>query len=450
MSQYASSSTWSSFLKSLTSFNGDLSSLSAPPFILSPVSLSEFSQYWAEHPDLFLEASFITQDNYKTYLLENIVDDNDIVHINRFNLESPEVTRLLSVTKWFISTLKSQYCSRNESMGSEKKPLNPFLGEVFVGKWENNRNKERFEETVLLSEQVSHHPPITAFSVFNDKNNVKLEGYNRFKATFTKSLMLNVKQYGHTILNVKNETYLITTPPLHVEGILVGSPFVELDGKSYIQSSTGLLCVIEYSGRGYFSGKKNYYKAHIYRNFEASKLKTNALFTIHGQWSGKSKISQNLSGGKPSHAILFYDANKTPVEHLCVKPIEKQHPLESRKAWEAVAEAIKSKDMNTITTTKNVLEESQRELRKQEEAKGTTWHRRWFNDVDYDLISDSGKQKPEKEDEFIKLAKLLHYSQKNVPSGTLIGEKGDKKDNITSVHWKFNRSAWDDEQEIVL
>lgn len=39
---------WGAFLKSIASFSGDLSSLTAPPFILSPVSLSEFPSYWGE------------------------------------------------------------------------------------------------------------------------------------------------------------------------------------------------------------------------------------------------------------------------------------------------------------------------------------------------------------------------------------------------------------------
>ncbi|PAK71758.1 hypothetical protein B8W95_13150, partial [Staphylococcus pasteuri] len=41
--------------------------------------------------------------------------------------------------------------------GSEKKPLNPFLGEQFLGDWDNG-------ELVLTVEQVSHHPPITGES----------------------------------------------------------------------------------------------------------------------------------------------------------------------------------------------------------------------------------------------------------------------------------------------
>lgn len=44
-------------------------------------------------------------------------------------------------------------------MGSEKKPLNPVLGELFYGNWPDKNDRG---ETVLVSEQVSHHPPIVS------------------------------------------------------------------------------------------------------------------------------------------------------------------------------------------------------------------------------------------------------------------------------------------------
>ncbi|CAH00492.1 oxysterol-binding protein related protein HES1 [Kluyveromyces lactis] len=415
MSQYASSSSWTSFLKSISSFNGDLSSLTAPPFILSPVSLTEYSEYWAEHPDLFLEPSFITEP------------DSDGT--------PPELLRMLAVVKWFISTLKSQYCSRNESMGSEKKPLNPFLGEVFVGKWNNKSNPE-FGETVLLSEQVSHHPPITAYTIFNDKNQVSLEGYNQVKASISK-MSLNVKQYGHAILNFGklNEQYLITLPPLHIEGLLAASPFVELEGKSYIQASNGLYCSIEFSGKGYFSGKKNSFKARIFKSFNDSNDKHNALYTIAGQWS---KISHISSGKSKSGETVFYDASKLSVETLTVKSIEEQHPLESRKAWQLVAAATKSGNFDLIHQEKTKLEEKQRELRREEEAKGIDWQRRWFKDYDY------SEKDP---DTFTKLAILANISVKNLPSGTLVSEE--KKD-ANMLHWRFDHESWDKETEIKL
>lgn len=44
-------------------------------------------------------------------------------------------------------------------MGSEKKPLNPVLGELFYGVWPDQDGRG---ETKLVVEQVSHHPPIVS------------------------------------------------------------------------------------------------------------------------------------------------------------------------------------------------------------------------------------------------------------------------------------------------
>lgn len=105
----------------MASFNGDLSSMTAPAFILSTTSLTEFSTYWAEMPNIFVAPA----------------------------LEKDPQKRAMLVLKWFLSTLKQQYATRNEKLGSEKKPLNPFLGELFLGTW-----KDGTGETELVSEQV--------------------------------------------------------------------------------------------------------------------------------------------------------------------------------------------------------------------------------------------------------------------------------------------------------
>lgn len=109
--------------QSIASFNGDLASLTAPPFILGTISLTEFSAYWTEHPSIFVAPAS----------------------------EPDPQKRALLVLKWFLSTLKQQYCSRSDQLGSEKKPLNPFLGELFLGKWEDQAGT-----TQLVSEQVRY------------------------------------------------------------------------------------------------------------------------------------------------------------------------------------------------------------------------------------------------------------------------------------------------------
>ena len=59
--------------------------------------------------------------------------------------------RAVLVLKWFVSTLKQQYSSRNEKLGSEKKPLNPFLGELFLARWGEEGKSGSLD---LISEQV--------------------------------------------------------------------------------------------------------------------------------------------------------------------------------------------------------------------------------------------------------------------------------------------------------
>src|SRR6266536_2231175 len=124
-------------LQSLATFKGDLASLTAPPFLLSPQSMIEFSAYWAETPSLFIAPSFEA---------------------------SPE-NRALKVLKWFLTTLKEQH-SNKDAEGKKKKlkPLNPFLGELYLGEWKGENGEGT---TKLVAEQVSHHPPITACNLWN-------------------------------------------------------------------------------------------------------------------------------------------------------------------------------------------------------------------------------------------------------------------------------------------
>ncbi|KAL6925419.1 hypothetical protein ACO0SA_000014 [Hanseniaspora valbyensis] len=418
--------TWTKFIKNIASFKGDLSSLTAPPFILSPVSLTEFSQYWSEHPDLLLAA------NNAGAQFEPRFDNVEY---------TDELNQFLFVVRWFISTLKSQYSSRNESMGSEKKPLNPFLGEVFVGKWEH---KEPQGTTVCLSEQVSHHPPITAYSIFNDTNKISLQGYNQAKPTFS-SAMLSVKQFGHALLKIGDfNEYLLTLPSLHIEGLIAASPYVELDGKSFIQGSFGHFAVIDFFGKGWMSGKKNSFKCKIYNSKSDYDCDEKALFVISGQWSGISTIYTGDDEKKKKNPQEFYDASRIPVEQLQVKPIEEQNEFESRRAWKDVAAAIKEGDFNKIHQTKTVLEEAQRTLRKNEEESGNAWETRWFDLIPVDEDNRSS---------FMKLATLAQLSLEDVPSGTIAGSKDEAKwlkEDALAQHWRFNRQKWDDEKDITL
>lgn len=318
------------------SFSGDLSAMTAPSFILSPTSLTEYPSYWGEHPHLFAKCK----------------DGKD------------DIEKMVNVLRWFVGTLKGQYTARNESSGSEKKPLNPILGELFLGKWSD---KDGSGETELVAEQVSHHPPVTAYSLHNAKAGVKLEGHSGQKTSFT-GRSINVKQVGHAVLRVANaegkeDLYLITLPNLAIEGLLYGSPYLELSGQSHIISTTGYMATLDYSGKGYFSGKAHTFKAAI---APVSQPKS-ALYTIEGDWSGVS----SFKGKSPDGSSTFWDAKSASRREVEVASIDNQGPMESRKVWKKVADGIKSQDYDTASKEKSRIENDQRAKRKEETSKST-------------------------------------------------------------------------------
>lgn len=166
-----------------------------------------------------------------------------------------------------------------------------------------------------------------------------------------------------------DESYVVTLPALHVEGVISGSPYVELDRCSLIASSTGYLARVDYSGRGWLSGKKNSFRATLARAAEPKKT----LYTAEGQWTGAFSIVDALG-----HAVAGHDPAKTKAATPVVQETDAQGELESRRAWRAVAEAIHAGDMERTQREKSAIENKQREMRKREQEEGREWARRYF------------------------------------------------------------------------
>lgn len=322
------------FLASIATIRGDLSNITAPPFVLADKSTTEFPRYWIEHPALFVAPA----------------------------QEEDPSKRLLAVLKWFLASLKAQQYAGREPKDGVKKPLNAFLGELYLG--EIIQDGE--DTTKIVSEQVSHHPPVTACYLWNDKYGVRAEGYTRQEITFNGSV--NIQQIGHAILHVDkyNEDYLIPLPNVSVKGILTGSPYPELDGHYTITSTSGYSATIDFSGKGFlgFGGKKNAVHAAIFKHDDKDKY----LYTVEGCWTESFTFKD-----ADDNVFDTYDVNTAPVTPCKTLPVEQQDPWESQRAWNDVIRGIHAGNMRVVADSKSKLEQAQRQMRKQPGLSEDEW-----------------------------------------------------------------------------
>lgn len=338
------------FLKNIRAVKGDLSAFTAPPFLLSSTSMTEFPTYWAEQTQLLVAPA----------------------------AEEDPAERALAVLKWYICTLKQQYGKRD---GKKKKPLNPFLGELFLGHFQDDTGK-----TELVAEQVSHHPPVTAYHIWNADQGVHLHGYNAQKTFFSGTVRIHKIGFALLHLDKYEEEYLITLPKMHLDGLFPPPPYPELEGRTYIQSSSGYTSEIDYAGKGWLSGKKNSFVARLYKAGNAEK----PLRLIEGQWRNGGFVIKHMPSKKPMAHLSTEEHSLTP---LIVAPVKEQHSLESRRAWFKVAQAIDKGDMQTVSKEKTKIEEEQRAMRKTEKIEGVEWATKYFTKVDsWPVLENLAKQ----------------------------------------------------------
>jgi len=335
------------FIGSIATISGDLSNITAPPFVLAENSTVEIPQYWADHPSLF---------------------------ISQAAEDDPE-KRALSVLKYFIGTLKNQqYAGRAEDSGV-KKPLNAFLGEIFLGHWKD----EEIGETKLVAEQVSHHPPVTACYLWNDKHGVRASGFTQQEITFSGNV--NIKQKGFAMLRLDkwDEDYLIPVPNIKVKGILGGTPYPELSGSYSLVGSNGYVSHIRFDGKSFLgTGQKNHFDAKLYHVDRPNEI----LYTANGAWNGRLEFKDARADTEIEH----FDVHELKSIKVQVADLSEQDPWESRNAWKDVIAALHKGDMKGVASAKSRLEEGQRQMRQEEEASGKHWQTVFFDRVEKDPV----------------------------------------------------------------
>ncbi|XP_049305397.1 oxysterol-binding protein-related protein 8 isoform X5 [Bactrocera dorsalis] len=314
----------------------DLSKVVLPTFILEPRS--------------FLDK--LSDSYYHADILSRAVTEDD------------PFTRMKTVVQWYLSG----FYKKPKGL---KKPYNPILGETFRCYWEHPNGSRTF----YIAEQVSHHPPVSAFYVTNRQDgfciSCSILAKSKFYGNSTSAVLEGV---ATLTLLPRGETYTLNTPYAHCKGILVGTLSMELGGKVNIEcENTGYKTELEFKLKPFLGGSD-------YTNLISGKIKLGkeTMATISGHWDTEMTIKEAKTG---EETVLFKADADTKHKRLVryVVPLDAQLPNESERLWEKVSLAIRSDDQVGATEEKTVLEEAQRNSAKERKALSIEWMPVHFN-----------------------------------------------------------------------
>ncbi|XP_061878640.1 oxysterol-binding protein-related protein 1-like isoform X2 [Entelurus aequoreus] len=187
--------------------------------------------------------------------------------LHQANASTDSVERMKCVAAFAVSAVASQW----ERTG---KPFNPLLGETY----ELVRDDLGFR---WVSEQVSHHPPVSAFHAEGLKDNFVFHGSIYPKLKFWgKSIEAEPKGIITLELPKYNEAYTWTNPTCCVHNIIVGQLWIEQYGSvEVVNHKTGERCSMTFKPCGLFGKELHKVEGYI---LDKSKKK---LCAIYGKWT---------------------------------------------------------------------------------------------------------------------------------------------------------------------
>ncbi|KXN81883.1 Oxysterol-binding protein-like protein 1 [Leucoagaricus sp. SymC.cos] len=300
----------------------------------------------------------------------------------------------------------------------------------------NDPDSERLR-VVYVTEQVSHHPPVSTYYASCPKRNLEMFGIDQISAKVSgTTVKVSPGQFNQGIfINLtggfgEGERYHITHPVASVNGILRGSFYVTVSESTIITCTGGkpgtkFRAIIEYKeeswlGRAHFLIEGVIHTVHEGEDDheEWTKVKhvpaDRVVAVFDGSWRGHIRwrrvgagsypnaFSSSASSPSPSHEHLAtpdvpkHAASRTDVSRLDteysmlidlsalqiipkeVRPLEKQLPHESRKLWKNVTDNLMKKEYSEATREKVTIEQRQRDEAAERKRKGTEFIPKYF------------------------------------------------------------------------
>ena len=231
--------------------------------------------------------------------------------------------RMLEVLRfWFTKDLK--YVK-----GRPCKPYNSVLGEFFRCNWEvedsttpvsTQSHKESAQQHIstqnkpvrlsYITEQTSHHPPVSAFYVDCPVKGISARGFDQLSAKFT-GTSIRVTPGNHNLgifVNIEprgNEEYQLTHPIAHLGGFIRGSLAITVADTCFVTCpKTKQKTILEYMEESWLGKAQNrvkgviftYDPSHDTKNRIKDVLDKDILARLEGSWH--DEITYTIAGSK--------------------------------------------------------------------------------------------------------------------------------------------------------
>jgi oxysterol-binding protein-related protein 9/10/11 len=247
-----------------------------------------------------------------------------------------------------------------------------------------------------LTEQTSHHPPISAYYADCPERGVYARGYDHINVKFTgTSIRVSSATYNKGIyVNIvpREEEYRLTHPAAYLCGLVRTSLYISVSDTCYVYCpKTRLKVIMEYEEGWMSSGNKM--TAVIFRydpdKDKYSKIKEvpdkEVLVRLEGVWQDAIYYWIPGSDGKPNKPpadkqLLIDLAPLMPVPKICPPP-EEQLPNESRRMWKDLTQALQEKRYSDANRIKQDIEQRQRDKAAERQKNDVTWKPRFFAEV---------------------------------------------------------------------
>lgn len=175
----------------------------------------------------------------------------------------------------------------------------------------------------MIAEQISHHPPVSAFYLCDRVNGWSLNATVEFDAKFWgTSVGAVLVGYGDIKLFRFNESYRFTFPTVVAKGYVFPPLTMEYDGRiSFTKAKSDLRGNIDFKLKPFFGGSFNQVVGALSRGRDT-------LYSIQGSWD------RRVTATRGDTVLTLWDVSKTTprlTPRRFVVPLENQERFESAK-----------------------------------------------------------------------------------------------------------------------